>query len=68
MKMVLIVLGIIAVALVGAVVGCTMFSKRSTEATIPLAAKPAGRIAIVYFSQSQVQNTALAAKTMWSNG
>ena len=68
MKMVLIVLGIVGVALACAVVGCTMFSKRSTEATIPLAAKPEGKIAIVYFSQSQVQNTALVAKTMWSNG
>ena len=62
MKMVLIILGIIAVALACAVVGCTMFSKRSTEATISLAAKPEGKIAIVYFSQSQVQNTALIAK------
>ena len=62
MKMVLIILGIIAVALACAVVGCSMFSKRSTEATIPLAAKPEGKIAIVYFSQSQVQNTALVAK------
>jgi uncharacterized membrane protein len=62
MKSILIVAVVIAVVLACAVVGCRMFSKRSTEATIQLAAKPAGKIAIVYFSQSQVQNTALVAK------
>ena len=62
MKSILIVSVVIAAVLVCAVVGCRMFSKRSTEATIKLEANPAGKIAIVYFSQSQVQNTALVAK------
>lgn len=62
MKSILIVSVVIAAVLVCAVVGCRMFSKRSTEATIKLEANPVGKIAIVYFSQSQVQNTALVAK------
>jgi len=62
MKTILIVSGIAAVALACAFAGCMMMSKRSTEATLALAAKPQGRIAIVYFSQSQVRNTALVAK------
>lgn len=62
MKAVLIASCIAAAALVCAVAGLRMFSKRSTGATVALAAKPSGRIAIVYFSQSQVQNTALVAK------
>ena len=51
-----------AIALFCAVAGCKMFSKRSTGATIALSAKPKGRIAIVYFSQSRVRNTALVAE------
>lgn len=62
MKSALIVSVIIAVVAACAVLGCRMFSKRSTEATIPLAVKPTGKIAIVYYSQSQVQNTALVAR------
>lgn len=62
MKTVLTITSIAIVLLVCIAAGCKMFLKRSTEATIPLAAKPTGKIAIVYFSQSKVQNTALVAK------
>ena len=62
MKIVLIGFGIAAAALACTVVGCKMFAGRSTESNIPLTAKPQGKIAIVYYSQSQVQNTALVAK------
>ena len=62
MKIVLIGFGIAAAALACTVVGCKMFAGRSTESKIPLTAKPQGKIAIVYYSQSQVQNTALVAK------
>ena len=51
---------IVLVAIV--VVGCRLFSKRDTKATIPVTAKLPGKAAIVYFSQSKVQNTALVAK------
>lgn len=62
MKAFIIVAGIAATIAVCAFAGCKLFAKRSTAATIALEAKPAGKIAIVYFSQSQVQNTALVAQ------
>ena len=62
MRTAVIVACILAAALACAVAGCRLFSRRSTEASVALAARPAGRIAIVYFSQSQVRNTALVAK------
>lgn len=62
MKTTLIVIAVVVIVAVCTVVGCRMFLARSTEATIPLTAKPQGKIAIVYYSQSQVQNTALIAK------
>jgi len=62
MKVALIIIAGLAILAVCAVVGCKMFANRSTEATVPLTAKPQGKIAIVYYSQSQVQNTALIAK------
>ena len=62
MKAALILIAGLAIVAVCAVVGCKMFANRSTEATVPLTAKPQGKIAIVYYSQSQVQNTALVAK------
>ena len=61
-KVALIVLAVVAIAVVCTIVACRKFSRRSTEATIPLTARPQGKIAIVYYSQSQVQNTALVAK------
>ena len=62
MRTAVIVACILAAALACAVAGCRLFSRRSTEASVALSAGPAGRIAIVYFSQSQVRNTALVAK------
>lgn len=62
MKMIGIIVGIVVVAAVVAVVGCKLLANRSTEATVQLAAKPKGKIAVVYFSQSKVGNTATIAK------
>ena len=62
MKMIGIIVGIVVVAAVVAVVGCKLLASRSTEATVQLAAKPKGKIAVVYFSQSKVGNTATVAK------
>ena len=62
MKMIGIIVGIMVVAAVAAVVGCKLLANRSTEATVHLTAKPKGKIAVVYFSQSKVGNTATVAK------
>ena len=43
-------------------IGLRMRAKRDTSAKIALAAKIPGKIAIVYYSQSKVQNTALVAQ------
>ena len=62
MKVAIVAVCVISVAVAGAIAGCRMFSRRDTASTIPLTASPQGKIAIVYYSQSQVQNTALVAK------
>ena len=54
--------GIAVVLAVAFVVGCKLFANRSTEATVQLTAKPQGKVAVVYFSQSKVGNTATVAK------
>ena len=54
--------GIAVVLAVAFVVGCKLLANRSTEATVHLTAKPKGKIAVVYFSQSKVGNTATVAK------
>ena len=51
---------IVLVAIVA--VGCRLFKRRNTAATITVTARLPGKAAIVYFSQSKVQNTALVAK------
>ena len=61
MKIAIIVISVIALVAIVAV-GCCLLGRRRTEATIPVAAKLPGKAAIVYFSQSKVQNTALVAK------
>ena len=62
MKTTLVVFAVVlATAFCGAV-GCRMLANRPTQATIPLRAKPPGKAAIVYFSQSQVGNTAIMAR------
>ncbi len=62
MKMIGIVVGIVVVVAIASFVGCKLFASRSTEATVPLTAKLPGKIAVVYYSQSKVGNTAMVAK------
>ena len=57
---IIIILIIVFVAIVA--VGCRLLNSRNTAATIAVTAKLPGKVAIVYFSQSKVQNTALVAK------
>ena len=62
MKMTGIVVGIAVIVAIASVVGCKLFASRSTEATVALTAKLPGKIAVVYYSQSKVGNTATVAK------
>ena len=62
MKLILTMTAAAAIIIACAVAGCKIFGRRDTKATIPLTAKPHGKTAIVYYSQSQVQNTALIAE------
>ena len=62
MKVLLVILGIVFVAAIAVVAGCRILSSRSTEATVVLTAKLPGKIAVVYYSQSKVGNTATVAK------
>ena len=62
MKILLVILGIVVVAAIAVVAGCRMLASRSTEATVALTAKLPGKIAVVYYSQSKVGNTAMVAK------
>ena len=62
MKVLLIILGIVVVVAITIVAGCRILASRSTEATVALTAKVPGKIAVVYYSQSKVGNTATVAK------
>ena len=62
MKVLLVILGIVVVAAIAVVAGCRILANRSTEATVALTAKIPGKIAVVYYSQSKVGNTAMVAK------
>ena len=62
MKVLLVILGIVVVAAIAVVAGCRILASRSTEATVALTAKVLGKIAVVYYSQSKVGNTATVAK------
>ena len=62
MKILLVILGIVVVAAIAVVAGCRMLASRSTEATVELTAKLPGKVAVVYYSQSKVGNTAIVAK------
>ncbi|MBQ7235177.1 MAG: NAD(P)H-dependent oxidoreductase [Kiritimatiellae bacterium] len=62
MKIAIIVCAAVATAAVCTIAGCRMFSKRSTDATIPLTAKLPGKAAVVCYSQSKVHNTATVAQ------
>ena len=62
MKVLLVILGIVFVATIAVVAGCRILANRSTEATVALTAKLPGKVAVVYYSQSKVGNTATVAK------
>ena len=62
MKVLLIILGVVVVAAIAFMAGCRILASRSTEATVGLTAKLPGKIAVVYYSQSKVGNTATVAK------
>ena len=62
MKVLLVILGIVVVAAIAVVAGCRILASRSTEATVALTAKLPGKVAVVYYSQSKVGNTATGAK------
>ena len=62
MKILLVILGIVVVAAIAVVAGCRILASRSTEATVALTAKLPGKVAVVYYSQSKVGNTATVAK------
>ena len=62
MKIVIGCVILLAVAGGGAITWLLMRAGRDTSATIPLTANVQGKVAIVYYSQSKVQNTALIAK------
>ena len=62
MKITLVIFAVVVVAAVCGIVGCRLLANRPSQATIPLTAKPQGKVAIVYYSQSQVQNTATLAR------
>lgn len=62
MKVMLVILGIVVVAAIAVVAGCRILASRSTEATMALTAKLPGKVAVVYYSQSKVGNTATVAK------
>ena len=67
MKPIFVILIIAVVVVMGCVVaGCIMFKRKSAD-PIPLTAKPKGKIAIVYYSQSKVRNTALVAAWIRQN-
>ena len=62
MTKILIVLAVLLAAGVAAAVWLRVRAGRDVSATIPCTAKVPGKVAIAYYSQSKVQNTALVAK------
>ena len=62
MKVLLIILGVVLIAAIAVVAGCRILASRSTAATVALTAKLPGKVAVVYYSQSKVGNTATVAK------
>ena len=62
MAKVIIGMVVLLAAVVLAVVALRLRAGRDTSATVSLTAKVPGKVAIVYYSQSKVQNTALVAK------
>ena len=62
MKVIFIIFGIVFAVAIAVVAGCRILASRSTEATVQVTAKLPGRVAVVYYSQSKVGNTATVAK------
>ena len=61
MKITIIIISVVVILAVVAV-GCCLFRDRNTDATIPVTAKLPGKVAVIYFSQSKVGNTATVAQ------
>ncbi len=62
MKWVIVAVVVLVVLAVCVVAGCRMLASRDTAATLAVTAKAPGRVAIVFYSQSKVRNTALLAQ------
>lgn len=62
MKIISVAILAVVLAAICTAIGWRIFSRRSTEATETLAVGIPGKVAIVYFSESPVGNTATAAK------
>ena len=62
MKIILVVCATAIAVMLCTIIGCMVLSRRSTEATVPLTAKIPGKVAVVYYSQSKVRNTATIAQ------
>ena len=61
MKIIVVIITIVAVLLV-ILAGCRMFSRRREAASIAFKGKVPGKVAVVFYSQSKVHNTALVAQ------
>lgn len=61
MKITIIIISVVILIAV-ITVGCVLLGERNTDATIPVTAKPSGKVAVIYFSQSKVDNTATVAQ------
>ena len=66
MKAIVVIISIVSVLLV-VLAGCRMFSRRSGEASIAFKGKVPGKVAVVFYSQSKVHNTALVAQWIQKN-
>ena len=62
MKWVIVAVVVLVVLAVCVVAGCRMLATRDTASTLAVTAKAPGRVAILFFSQSKVRNTALLAQ------
>ena len=61
MKITIIIISVVILIAV-ITVGCVLLGDRNTDATIPVTAKLTGKVAVIYFSQSKVGNTATVAQ------
>ena len=61
MKITIIIISVVLLIAV-VTVGCCLLGDRNTDATIPVTAKLTGKVAVIYFSESKVGNTATVAQ------